>query len=304
MKFRKSTRSRTVVARAMRCDARTRSGRVRGDAGGAGAGRRTLACAPITRLPRLGTQRALELDSERLRCRNEQGERSRLVGRQKLGAAPASLRDHEREPRIQDAGVNVASTTHGQRVPQRLGSEPDRVVDDARGRSLGGRLLCQGDRIRGDHRRGPRPEVLGRIVVAGRGFQVRIHVARADASHFAILDVLEEFVTGKIATAANDVREALVVERDVVLLARLAAKADAYAFAADLDVPVAQRRQAVAAVLLAIALAADPHARAIEQRYHRGDHLVPRQAGPREIALDATAYGRKRFGELRETVEL
>ena len=101
--------------------------------------------------------------------------------------------------------------------------------------------------LRGEHGAGPRAEVFRRQILAGDLFQVGVDVLRPDRLPLAVLvDVLKQIVAGKIAALLHDAREAAIVQIDLVLDAALAAERERNAWPLHVDVPIAQRRQAVA----------------------------------------------------------
>src|SRR5512144_656527 len=67
---------------------------------------------------------------------------------------------------------------------------------------------------------------------------------------------------------------------------------------------VAERRESVRSVLLSITVRANAHEGAVEQRYHRGQDLRPRQPEKGQIAADRPADRGERASELGEPVEL
>ena len=76
----------------------------------------------------------------------------------------------------------------------------------------------------------PGAEVLGGEVGAARLADVVVDVGRADAAHRAVVvDVLEQVLPRHRLAAPHDAGDARIVERDLVLLAALAAKAQAQA---------------------------------------------------------------------------
>ncbi len=72
----------------------------------------------------------------------------------------------------------------------------------------------------------------------------------------------------------------------------------------DLNVFVAQRRQAIGAVGAGVLDVADPNVRQLHQAQHRRQHLVTRQAPPRQIGVDPLAQPRQRRAELAHAVVL
>ena len=70
------------------------------------------------------------------------------------------------------------------------------------------------------------------------------------------------------------------------------------------DVAVTQRRQSEGLVLLGVLLVADARERRLEKADDRGHDLLLRQAGPAQVACDASANAREHAPEPRHAAEL
>ena len=85
-----------------------------------------------------------------------------------------------------------------------------------------------GERQRRGDGAGPGPEVLRGEVVAGDLAQVVVHVVGADVAPRAVLvDVLEQLLAGQLLALPDERGQAAVAHVDLVLLAALAAEAEA-----------------------------------------------------------------------------
>src|SRR5206468_4407767 len=110
-----------------------------------------------------------------------------------------------------------------------------------------------------------------------------------------------------VLAAAHDLGDARVVEGHFVLLAALAAKAQAQAIARDGSVAVAERRQSERLVLSRVFLVADANVGRVEEANDRRQHRLaprPRADGGGEIGGDALPDARQRRPELEHALEL
>jgi len=96
-------------------------------------------------------------------------------------------------------------------------------------------------------------------------------------------------VAGQLAHAFHDGCEPAIVEIEGVLDSALSAKGEVNRGAFDLDMPVAERGQAIRAILDLVGSIADADHRNIEQPDNRCQHLLQRQTGTAKIALDLFA---------------
>jgi hypothetical protein len=119
-----------------------------------------------------------------------------------------------------------------------------------------------------------------------------------------VLDVLEELVARQVDAASQHRCDALVLEREVVLLAGLARKRMRIRSPLDLDVAVAQRGEAVRAVLAPVALVAHAHEVRSQQRTIAASTFSRGNPGQREIAVDCRANRGQAARELRQAMEL
>src|SRR5216110_2874192 len=89
--------------------------------------------------------------------------------------------------------------------------------------------------------------------------------------------ILEELLPRQLAAALHDAREARVGDGDGVLDAALAAEAEAQHLAVDLEMPPAQRGEAVGAVLAHVFVVADADQRLVEETHYRSEDLAAAQ---------------------------
>src|SRR5437762_1123891 len=89
-----------------------------------------------------------------------------------------------------------------------------------------------------------------------------------------------------------------------MLLPALPAETEAHARASYDDMLVAQRREAVAAVLFRVFLVADANERDLEQPDDRGDDLVSGDLAAAQIAVDALPYLRQGIREIKDAFVL
>src|SRR5664279_457698 len=144
--------------------------------------------------------------------------------------------------RREDMRMHIRLPADGDRVAEHLGDVAQELLQGRPARVAPAPLQPQRERLR---RPVPRAEVLGGEVLAGDHADVVVDVGRSDGMGDAIVvDVLEELLAGHRLAAANDARHPRIVERHLVLLAALAAKAQPQSAARDGGVAVAQRRQA------------------------------------------------------------
>src|SRR6185295_7454325 len=126
--------------------------------------------------------------------------------------------------------------------------------------------------------------VFRRVVASGHRLQIGVDVGRSNRMAPSLpVVVLEQIVAGDVATRRDGAGEALVGEIDVVLDAALAAKREAYAAAADVNVSVPERRQPERAVGARVLVVADANERLLEQLDDEREDLVARQVRAPEI---------------------
>src|SRR5256885_16013525 len=158
---------------------------------------------------------------------------------------------------------------------------------------------------RGEDGAGPGAEILGREILAGDLLQVLVDISRVDGLDLAVaVDALEELLSRDFEEPLDDSRHPAVVQFDRVLLPTLTPEGEADLGADDVDVPVAQRRQPVGAVLLSVLVIPDADSGVFQQANNRREHLLPWQAGPFEVAVGVFADLRQRLGEGEHAVVL
>jgi hypothetical protein len=238
----------------------------------------------------------------------QEGQDGRLV--HPGAAARAPRRDLlARQVPVEDRGVDVALAADGDRVAQaarHLRDGGHHVSLARRGRR---RRDQGGERPRRQHRPRERSEVLGAedLALGIRGGQayVLVDVVRAHSLAAApLVEVLKQLVAGHVPATPNDARQPGIGQLDLVRLAALAPKVKPQPGPRDVDVAVAQRRQAV--VLVGADVFAVPHAdqRALEQPHHRGDHLLAGEARARQVGLHPRAQSGQHAAEDEHPVVL
>src|SRR5262245_58443351 len=150
----------------------------------------------------------------------------------------------------------------------------------------------------------PRTEILRREIFAGDVLQVPVDVARIHAPGIAVvIDVLKQFVTGKVAASLDHSGQPAIVDVDRMMDPAFPAELKAHDAATYTDVPVAKRRQSKRSVLPDVLLVPDADEALLEKLHDGRQHLVAREAGEREVRPRATPNARKRFGERLHAIE-
>src|SRR6266853_3609641 len=204
-----------------------------------------------------------------------------------------------------EAWVNVVLAAHGTGVAEALGHRVDRPDHVALGFALGLRRPQQEKLPRREHRACPGPEVLRRDVAAGDLAKIGVHVVRRDGLALAgRVDVFEKLIPGQILALLNDAGKTPVGDRHAVIDSALAAEAEEHFSALDLDVTVAQGREAEGAVFAGVLVVAHADERLVEQHHHRGEDLAPGQVARAQVALDALADLGEDFAEFQHAPEL
>jgi len=201
--------------------------------------------------------------------------------------------------------VHVVLAAGGGAVPQAGGHLLDRG-QNRRPRLLG-RLRRPRRRQQRRRLHGPRPgaEVLGREVLPHALPHVGVHVPGADGPRRSLLVVvLEQLVAGDVPTLADDAGQAGVLHLDGVRHPALPLEAEAELGSHHPHVLVAQRGEPVRLVLLHVGGVADADEGGLQQTHHRGQHLLPRQPGEREIASRALAQRHERDPEAEKALVL
>jgi hypothetical protein len=130
--------------------------------------------------------------------------------------------------------------------------------------------------IAAEHGSGPGAEILGGDVISADLLQIRIDVGRGDGLFRAgLVDVLEQVLPGQFLALAHDLGDAPVLDLQPPRLAALALEVEFERGAVDLDMAVAQGRQAEALVLFDVVLVADPDQCGFEKDAPRAPALFP-----------------------------
>ncbi len=139
----------------------------------------------------------------------------------------------------------------------------------------------------GEDARAPGAEVLHREVVAGDLAQVLVHVLGAHVALGAeLVDVPEQLLARQVLAAAYDPRQPPVDDPRLDLAAVLRTEREADVIAPHGGVPVAHRGCAERVVQPRVLVVADPQQCRVDQPQHGRQHLLPRQAAQRHVAID------------------
>ena len=156
-----------------------------------------------------------------------------------------------------------------------------------------------------DQSPGPGAEVLRREALAHHFLDVSVDVPAADVHDRAVFgDVLEEVFTRHFLQLPDDPSHAAVAQFVDLVLAGLAAVVEPHRVSLDAGVPVLQRGDAEAAVLLRVGLAARPHEAGREHAQDARHHLLAWQPGQPHVAIDGLAHARQRAPERDQPVVL
>src|SRR5256886_11878847 len=201
--------------------------------------------------------------------------------------------------------MDVALLRHRGRVAELVGNPGDGTDQLLLGRTRIRRAGRVTQESRGEDGAGPGAEILGREILAGDLLQVLVDISRVDGLDLAVaVDALEELLSRDFEEPLDDSRHPAVVQFDRVLLPTLTPEGEADLGADDVDVPVAQRRQPVGAVLLSVLVIPDADSGVFKQADDGREHLLLWQAGPFEVAVGMFADLRQRLGEGEHAVVL
>src|SRR3954471_10916773 len=194
---------------------------------------------------------------------------------------------------IDERWVHVVLAADRARIAQALGHRVDGGDDVAVGLAPARRHAAAAQRARREHRAAPGADVLRAPVAAGDLLQVVVDVVGGDQVALAgLVAVLEELLPGQVLAALDDACEPRIGDRDAVLDAALAAKAEAQDRAVDGEMAAPQRGEAVRAVVAHVLVVADADQRAVEEPHHGGEELPAAQVRRAQVALDALAKAR------------
>ncbi len=197
--------------------------------------------------------------------------------------------------------MDVAGPADRGRVAQHPGDLLDAGGDDALlgALVLGGAGLGQG--LGAVQRTRPGAEVLGGEG-SPRGFaDVVVDVVGVDGVPLAlVVEVLEQALARQLLAAADQRREAPVVDAGAVLLAALAAEVEHRRRPGEANhVPLAEGGEAEALVGLGVLVVADADGRLLHDPHDRRQHLLARKSALGEVRLDPLAQageGASEFG--------
>ena len=140
-------------------------------------------------------------------------------------------------------GMHVALAADGRCVAEAVGDSLDGGDEILFGLRVGvGRLELPQQRT-GENGSSPRSKILRGKILLGDLAKVVVDVRGVDRMSIAfIVEILKQFVAGKVAAARNDLRKAAIFEVDSMLDAALALEVEGDRGAFDGDVLVAQSR--------------------------------------------------------------
>src|SRR4051794_30601506 len=211
---------------------------------------------------------------------------------------------------VEDARVYICRACDRGGIAEEVRDLLHRVADHplVRGLDLAPLRVGGCERDGGQHRSGPRAELLRRVLVAGRLLHVGTDVRGLDVAPLAVVVAVGEELVASPAAAlqlADDLGHRLVDHVADVADPALAGEVEVdRVVRIDRDVLLAHRRQAVRIVVLGVALAADPQEAAIEQTDGGGENARPGDAVAGQIALDLVPHVRQRLCEANHRVEL
>src|SRR5690606_7532024 len=161
---------------------------------------------------------------------------------------------------------DVVTLADRERVAEYRGRVSRGLIDDARRLGVARARLARGQLLEGRDRSGPGPKILGREALPGQLLEQRVDVARRDGAQLAVrVEIAEQPLARQLVAAAQGARGTCVVHRQRVLDAAFAGELQRDVVAVDVDVALAQCRQAAAAVAARVLLVADADHARVEQ---------------------------------------
>ncbi len=208
---------------------------------------------------------------------------------------------------LDDARVDVGGPADGGGVAEVLGDLPDHAGHGpAAAGGRGSRDRGDGQADRRQHGRVPGPEVLGADVQAGQVLEVLVDVRAVELVPAPLLVVGEQRVAfGRAGPQLpDDPAELRIGHRLDPLVAALGRVVEHDLAAGEADVLPAQRGQPEGAVVLRVALPADPEEAQVEQAERGREDPLPGQAAAVELGGDDLAGVGQRGGEVEDVVVL
>jgi len=208
---------------------------------------------------------------------------------------------------LDDPGVDVGGPAHRGGVAQVLRNLRDHPGDGALAAARGGaRQRRDGQADRREHRRVPGAEVLGADVQAGQVLEVAVDLRAVHQVPPAAPVVGEQLVaTGRARLQRpDDPADLRVGDRLDPLEAALGQVVEDDLPVGEAHVVALQRGQPVGAVVLGVALAADPEEAEVQQPHRGGQHPLPGEPAAGQLGRDDLARVRQRRGELQHVIVL
>ena len=140
--------------------------------------------------------------------------------------------------------MNVAAPADRRRVAEMLRDLLDGAHDRLLPLALRIEVAETPQRLRRELRAGPGAEVFCGDILPRDLAQIGVNLLRAHRMLIAfVVEILEQFVPGQVATAFDDACEPAVADVALISVAALAAEAEMDVAAVDPDMAIAQRRQ-------------------------------------------------------------
>ncbi len=166
---------------------------------------------------------------------------------------------------LDDRGADVRRPRDGRRIPESFANASHDRRDDSLRFGVAARNVPFGERDCRRQRAAPGSEILGREVVAEMLADVLVKGAAGEVGE-AVFDAISEQprAAGKLDERANGVGELGVDEGATDLSAPFAGEPEADLIAPDLDVPLAESRDAIRARLAGVAVRPRPQPREVD----------------------------------------
>ena len=208
--------------------------------------------------------------------------------------------------RIQHGRVNVRGATDGWSVAENVRRLSDRGDDlfPARGAALGRIRAGPSERARAEQGPGPGPEILGAEPLPHDFLDVLVDVPPLHVDGPAVLgDVIEDVPARELFQIPDDGSDHSIARLHHLTLAGLSREVVAHEVALHRHVPVAQGRDAVAAVFGRVDPTSRTQERGGQDPENAGHHLFARQPRESEVPPDGRAHLRESFQEMNEAAE-
>ena len=207
--------------------------------------------------------------------------------------------------RLEDRRVDVVLAADRPGIAQALRHDVHRLDDVAPGLSLARRRAQCPECLGRQHRPGPGPEVLRGDGLPIALAQVLVDVPRIHRAALAVVvEILEELLAGQGLAVLDDPGQPLVGQDHVVPDPALAPELEAHLAAVHLHVTLAERGQAVGAVLARVFVVADPDVGLFQQAHHERQDPLPPVPVLAQVPLDLLAQLGQELAEFEDPLEL